>query len=167
MSSAPQPQVGVVIPGRNCGATLAACLRALEPLLASGQVTKIVFVDDHSSDDTRSVAEQFPVEVLSSSRRGAGAARNVGWRAAQTEWVWFVDSDCVAEPDALSKLCRASAESGAAVVGGSYANQNDGFLVADLIHEEMVARHRATSVTGAHAAIASNGAPAAVASSTT
>jgi len=143
VSGAPYPQVGVVIPGHNCGATLGACLQALLPLLTSGQVTKIVFVDDHSSDDTRRVAEGFPVQVLSSPRRGAGAARNVGWRAAQTEHVWFVDSDCVAEPDALSKLWRSSAELDAAVVGGSYANQNHGSLVADLIHEEMVARHRA------------------------
>jgi GT2 family glycosyltransferase len=143
MSSAPHPEIAVVIPGHNCGATLGACLQALVPLLASGQVAKIVFVDDHSSDATRGVAEGFAVQVLSSPRRGAGAARNVGWRAANTEWVWFVDSDCVAEADALSRLCRASAELGAAVVGGSYANQNHGCIVADLIHEEMVARHRA------------------------
>lgn len=135
--------VGVVIPGHNCAATLRPCLEALLPLLRAGQISKIVLVDDHSTDDTRRLAESYPVELLSSSRRGAGAARNVGWRAVRAEYVWFVDADCVAEPEALARLQRSMADLRAAVVGGSYANQSSGSLVADLIHEEMVLRHRA------------------------
>lgn len=135
--------VGVVIPGRNCAATLRKCLEALLPLLDDGDIKSIVFVDDHSTDDTRNIAESYPIEVLSSPRRGAGAARNVGWRVAQTEHIWFVDADCVVERDALPKLQRWMTALDAAVVGGSYANKSAGSLVADLIHEEMVSRHRA------------------------
>ncbi len=147
MTDASRPEVGVVIPGHNAARTLRPCLDALVPMLTSGDIQRIVFVDDHSSDATLRLLEAYPVEILSSPRRGAGAARNVGWRALTTEHVWFVDSDCVVRPDALRRLRSSMRELNAAVVGGSYANENAGHWTADLIHEEMVARHRAMGRT--------------------
>jgi glycosyltransferase involved in cell wall biosynthesis len=132
----------VVIPGHNAAGTLRPCLDALRPLLESGRIREIVFVDDHSTDQTRNLLVEHPVRVLSSPRRGAGAARNTGWRATTSEYVWFVDADCVAHPDAIDRLQSTLRSVDAAVVGGSYSNQNQGRLTADLIHEEMVARHR-------------------------
>jgi GT2 family glycosyltransferase len=143
MSASSTSSVSVVIPGHNCAHTLEACLDALAPLIASRQVCGITFVDDHSNDGSRQLAARYPVRVLTSPRRGAGAARNVGWRAAETEYVWFVDADCVAREDALHRLCSTMSNLNATAVGGSYANQNVGSLIADLIHEEMVMRHRA------------------------
>jgi GT2 family glycosyltransferase len=140
--SAPAPQVDVVIPGHNAARTLGPCLQALMPLLESGRIHRVVFVDDHSTDETVHVARQFAVHVLSSPRRGAGAARNAGWRVTDTEYVWFVDADCVVQQEALGKLLQTMRELDATVVGGSYANQSAGHLTADLIHEEMVTRHR-------------------------
>jgi len=143
MTKSGSPRVGVVIPGHDSGRTLRPCLDALLPLLQLGAIHRIVFVDDHSTDNTREIAREYPVQILSSPRRGAGAARNTGWRATDTELIWFVDSDCVAHADALGKLQHTMRELQAAVVGGSYSNQNRGRLTADLIHEEMVMRHRA------------------------
>lgn len=134
--------VAAVIPGHNCAATLRPCLEALAALRVSGQLAEIIFVNDHSSDGTASLARQFADLVLDSPRRGAGAARNLGWRSARAEYVWFVDADCVTEPTALSRLLSAAQQLDADVVGGSYANQSAGSWVADLIHEEMVGRHR-------------------------
>jgi GT2 family glycosyltransferase len=141
VTSAP-PTTSVVIPGHNAAATLRPCIDALRPLLESGRIREIVFVDDHSTDDTRALLEQYPVRVLSSPRRGAGAARNTGWRATTADHVWFVDADCVSHADALDRLYATMEAVDAAVVGGSYSNQNRGRLTSDLIHEEMVARHR-------------------------
>jgi GT2 family glycosyltransferase len=143
MTAAAASSIDVVIPGHDAARTLRPCLQALVPLLESGQVRRILFVDDHSTDETALIARQFPVQVLSSPRRGAGAARNVGWRASHADFVWFVDSDCVVQPDALGKLQQSQRELDVAVVGGSYANESAGHLTADLIHEEMVSRHRA------------------------
>src|SRR6185295_11130288 len=107
------------------------CLDALTPLLAAGEIHEIVFVDDHSSDETRQVLKRYPVTVLSSPRRGAGAARNVGWRHSRAEHIWFVDADCVAHPDAHSRLRDTMQALDASVVGGSYSNENRGSLTAD------------------------------------
>ncbi|HTV18106.1 MAG TPA: glycosyltransferase, partial [Polyangiaceae bacterium] len=143
MSHAASSTVDVVIPAHDAARTLHPCLQALTPLLESRQIQRIVVVDDHSTDETRDIAQRYPVQVMSSPRRGAGAARNAGWRATTGDCVWFVDSDCVVQPDALAKLQRTSSELDASAVGGSYANQSVGHLTADLIHEEMVSRHRA------------------------
>lgn len=136
-------RVTLVIPGRNCEATLEACLDAALPLKRSGAVSEIVFVDDGSTDGTRGIASRYDVALLTGPGRGAAAARNVGWRHARSVLVWFVDSDCVIEPGALERLLVYFADDGVGAVGGSYANRRPASLLACLIHEEIVARHQA------------------------
>jgi HAD superfamily hydrolase (TIGR01662 family) len=46
----------------------------------------------------------IPVRVLRSGGRGPAAARNVGWRAADTEWVAFLDDDVLPGPDWAAQL---------------------------------------------------------------
>lgn len=135
-------EVTLVIPGRNAAATLRRCLEAVVPLLDGGEVTEIVFVDDGSTDDSAAIAAEFPVRRVAIPPSGPGAARNAGWRAAATELVWFIDADCVAEPDALSLLRPLLDEEGVVGAGGSYGNMVPESLLACLIHEEIVARHR-------------------------
>ena len=142
LPSSDQPSVTLVIPGRNCASTLDRCLSSVVPLKESGQLTEIVFVDDGSTDETPHIAARYPVTVLTGKGQGPGAARNLGWRATECELIWFIDSDCVAEPDALEKLLPHLNDPEVAGVGGSYANLYPESLVASLIHEEIVARHR-------------------------
>jgi GT2 family glycosyltransferase len=82
------------------------------------------------------------VRVVQGVGGGAGAARNLGWQAATGELVWFIDSDCVAEPEALARLLWHLESDNVVGVGGSYANGCPESLVASLIHEEILARHR-------------------------
>lgn len=138
----PTGTTAAVIPGHDCAGSIERCLESLLPLLAAGELHELIFVDDHSTDGTLERVRRFgQVKVLHSPARGAGAARNVGWRAAQSEQIWFVDADCVVRPDALRRLQRRARPLDAGAVGGSYDNLYPGRLVADLIHEEIVARH--------------------------
>jgi hypothetical protein len=137
--------VTLVIPGRDCADTIDACLSAVVPLLAGPHLARILFVDDGSKDDSAARASRYPVEVIRGKGQGPGAARNLGWRAASTPWVWFVDSDCVAQPDALDTLVQHLATcptpDRVAAIGGSYGNMRPDSLLASLIQEEIVARH--------------------------
>ena len=137
----PATAVTLVIPGRNCAHTLKQCLHSVMPLLEDGQLHQIIFVNDGSTDNTESIAREFPVNIIRGSGEGPGAARNLGWRAATTELIWFMDSDCVAKPDALSKLLPHLASPSVAGVGGSYDNLYPDSLLAALIHEEIASRH--------------------------
>jgi glycosyltransferase involved in cell wall biosynthesis len=130
----------LVIPGKNCEKTIAACLEAVVPMLGRG-LAEVIFVDDASTDTTAEIVDRYPVRLLRGRGEGPGSARNIGWRAARTPWVWFIDSDCVAEPDALDILLEHTAAPSIAGVGGSYGNMRPDSLLACLIHEEIVERH--------------------------
>ncbi len=144
-------RVTLVIPGRNCAGTLKRCLESVIPLAERDELLQIIFVDDGSTDDSRAIAERLLSESLDATRfqvlsgrgDGPGAARNLGWRAASdAELIWFIDSDCVAELDALQKLLPYLDDTAVAGAGGSYGNLFPESLLATLIHEEIVARHR-------------------------
>jgi glycosyltransferase involved in cell wall biosynthesis len=139
-----QEFVSLVIPGKNCVRTIRQCLDAVVPMLSrlECRLTEIIFVDDGSTDDTARIVAGYPiVRFLQGPAGGPGAARNVGWRAAKGELVWFIDSDCIAEPDALVILLKHFDSPRVAAVGGSYANACPKSLLANLIHEEIAARH--------------------------
>ncbi len=141
-TSASTGEVTLVIPGRNCSTTLDRCLQSVVPLKQSGELKEIIFVDDGSTDTTPEIAASYPVRVITGAGQGPGAARNLGWRAVDSDWVWFIDSDCVAHPDALQKLLPHISDPEVAGVGGSYSNLFPESLLATLIHEEIVARHQ-------------------------
>ncbi len=136
--------VCLVIPGRNCAATIRQCLEAVVPALEDEEspLGEIIFVDDGSSDETASFVSAYPIHCLAGTGRGPGAARNIGWRAAKGALVWFVDADCVAEPDTLPLLLPHLRDSKAGGVSGSYGTMTADNLLSCLIHEEIVERHR-------------------------
>lgn len=138
-----QERVSLVIPGRDCVSTVRQCLESVVPLLDGGSLGEILFVDDGSVDGTAEVVRAFPVTLISGSGRGPAAARNLGIARARFELVWFVDSDCVAEPGALEALLPYLDDPGVGGVGGTYTNAVPDSLLSCLIHEEIVERHLA------------------------
>jgi glycosyltransferase involved in cell wall biosynthesis len=136
--------LSLVIPGRNCAHTIRPCLEAVVALVEpeDSRLAEIIFVDDGSTDHTAQIVAEYPVSCIQNPGRGPGAARNTGWRAARHPLVWFVDSDCVAEADALDRLLPHLDEPAVGGVSGSYGNLNPDSLLACLIHEEIIERHR-------------------------
>ncbi len=137
--------VTLVIPGRNAERTVRSCLDDVVSILKSdnSRLAEIIFVNDGSTDRTADIAATYPVRCLTGPGGGPGAARNIGWRAATHPLVWFIDSDCVAQPDALALLLPHLNDPRVGGVGGSYGNMSPDSLLACLIHEEIVQRHRA------------------------
>lgn len=69
-------------------------LRELLAALRAG-VQEVLVVDDRPApaDEIPVPGGGIPVRVLRSGGRGPAGARNVGWAAARTEWVVFLDDD--------------------------------------------------------------------------
>jgi glycosyltransferase involved in cell wall biosynthesis len=133
--------VSLVIPGRNVSGTIKECSESVVPLLNRHGLEEIIFVDDGSVDATAEIVQRYPVRYIRTEAKGPGAARNTGWQSAKGDLIWFVDADCIAEPDALSILLEHMKDPQLAGVGGSYGNAREDSLLACLVHEEIVERH--------------------------
>ncbi|ORA19505.1 HAD family hydrolase [Mycobacterium arosiense ATCC BAA-1401 = DSM 45069] len=114
------PECTLVIPtiGRDSLRRLLIALRR-----GAGPVPpRVVVVDDRPGPPRElAVKDGLGVRVLRSGGRGPAAARNVGWRAATTRWVCFVDDDVVPDPDWGSALCIDLKAADAAGAVGSQA----------------------------------------------
>nr|WP_239523574.1 mycofactocin biosynthesis glycosyltransferase MftF [Geodermatophilus normandii] len=116
---APGPgDVTVVVPVRDRTVGVVRLLAALraDPDTAGARV---LVVDDGSADAAAlaAAAAAGGAEVLRHDRsRGPAAARNTGLRAATTEAVAFLDSDCVSRPGWLGTLLPHLADPRLAVV---------------------------------------------------
>ncbi|MCD0444064.1 glycosyltransferase [Glycomyces sp. A-F 0318] len=88
------PNATVVIPVTG-GLRLRTLLLALAA--ADGPAPeRLIVVDDRPRPGHLDLPPlPFPHEVLRSHGKGPGAARNLGWRAAETEWVAFLDEDAI------------------------------------------------------------------------
>ena len=109
--------VSVVVPtlGRP---SLTALLTALAAGAPAPMPVEFLLVDDRAdADGELPVPPGIEVKVLTGRAAGPAAARNVGWQAANHEWVAFLDDDVLPDPDWLVRL-HADLSTAAAHVGG-------------------------------------------------
>jgi len=112
--------VTVIIPSYRSRSTIFECIASLKRQKV-GNVTYDIIVVDSSPDDTaRIITERYPdVRVIASARRLLpGAARNAGIRSSTSQFVAFIDSDCVAEETWLDSLLLAIRGLGCDIAGG-------------------------------------------------
>ena len=130
-TTAPDSAMTVVIAARNAASTIARCLDALCPQLATAD--RVIVVDDGSTDETADIAGRFPVRVVRlEASRGPAGARNEGAREASTPLILFLDADTVAAPDAVSVARRVMDDPSLAAAAGSYDDDPD---VATLVSQ--------------------------------
>jgi glycosyltransferase involved in cell wall biosynthesis len=106
-------KLSVIVPARNEQDCVEECLRSLvaqqEEGWRLGQEWEILLVDDHSTDQTRAIAESVPgVTVMEAPKleRGWTGKNNAVWAGAQAakgEWLLFTDADTVHEPGSASR----------------------------------------------------------------
>lgn len=97
------PRVDIVVPCFNQGRFLAeAVTSALDQTYGS---IGVVVVDDGSTDETPPVAAGFGerIRYVRIDHRGPSAARNVGIRATDGEFLLFLDADDRLPPDAVER----------------------------------------------------------------
>lgn len=96
------PRVSVLIPTFNRAALLCDAIDSV--LSQSFQDFEIIVVDDGSTDDTREVLARYGerVHYLYSDHGGPARARNLGFQAAQGEYLCILDSDDLYYPHKLA-----------------------------------------------------------------
>ena len=90
------PKVSVIVPVYNAEGVVS---RGIDSILAqSFKDFELILVDDGSKDRSGAICDEYAnrddrVRVIHQQNAGVSAARNAGLKAAQGEWVTFVDSD--------------------------------------------------------------------------
>lgn len=85
--------ISVIIPTRD---RLTLVQQAIESILSNGNESlqaEIILIDDSATDETRALAERYPVRYLRGPGAGVSAARNVGLRTATGAYITFLDDD--------------------------------------------------------------------------
>jgi glycosyltransferase involved in cell wall biosynthesis len=100
------PLVSVIIPTYNRAATLR---RTVDSALAQTyQPVEVIVVDDGSADGTVDVLRSYGdrIHAITQPNGGPSAARNTGAKAANGEWLAFLDSDDVWKPEKIGRQVR-------------------------------------------------------------
>ena len=106
--------LSVVIPYYHVEKYIGACLERTARL--DPAETEVLLVDDCGSDGSALIAQAFCAEypnfriIRREKNGGLSAARNTGLDEAQGEYVYFLDSDDLPEPEALMALAREAQE---------------------------------------------------------
>jgi GT2 family glycosyltransferase len=104
----PAPRVSVAVVSHNRIELLRRCLASLERV--EGRETfQIIVVDNGSRDGSAELEQEFPQMqwVRLPKNFGLTKAWNLGWRAADAEYVLFLHDDTEVEPGAILKLAEA------------------------------------------------------------
>jgi glycosyltransferase involved in cell wall biosynthesis len=97
------PLISIVIPTKNSGRTLDACLRSIKG--QSYPNHEIIIVDGFSTDATRSIAGRF-TSAFFSTGSSLPAARMLGFSKARGSILFSVDSDMILENGLLGEIAR-------------------------------------------------------------
>ena len=101
-------KVSVVIPVYKVEAYITHTMQSLEN--QTFRDFEIILVDDGSPDQSIAVAKavlensDLTYHILTQENSGQGIARNTGVAAAKGEWIYFLDSDDVIQPETLETL---------------------------------------------------------------
>jgi glycosyltransferase involved in cell wall biosynthesis len=96
-----EKNISVVIPNYNGEKTIGKCLEAA--FASDYSNFEVVVVDDCSEDGSVKIINNYPCKLLSLNKRsGASKARNTGAKNSGGEIIFFIDSDCLLQPDTLS-----------------------------------------------------------------
>jgi len=97
------PRVSVVIPTYNRADLISETIDSV--INQTYRNYEIIVVDDGSTDDTPAILGRYGkhIRVIRQENQGEGEARNTGIRAAQGEYVAFLDSDDLWRPAKLEK----------------------------------------------------------------
>ena len=103
-----KPNISIIIPVYNVEAYLADCLDSI--LAQTFESFEVILVDDGSTDGSPAIAQKYAdahseqIRYYRKENGGPGLARNFGISKAKGDYLMFVDSDDIVDPEMLTDL---------------------------------------------------------------
>ena len=129
-------KLSIIVPIYNVAPYLRKCVDSL--LVQDISDYEIILVDDGSTDDSGSIADdlvdafrlsplasRLEMRVIHQANGGLSAARNTGIAAAQGDYILFVDSDDYLQPNTLGTLLNQAERDNLDVLRFRYQNVKD------------------------------------------
>lgn len=115
--------LSVIVPTHNRAHLLVKMLTSVANQSFSHDQFEIIVVDDGSTDDTKSVVEEFAgkiknIHYIYNERRGAHIARHEGLKKAQADILVYADDDIQVFPDWLTEINASMSDQEVVLVGG-------------------------------------------------
>lgn len=104
-------EISIIVPVYNTEQYIADCLDSIIGSSVFGK-SEVIVIDDGSTDNSLIVAQEYAekyenIYLFSFSNGGLSASRNRGLKLAKGEYIFFVDSDDLLEPNYIEKLYEA------------------------------------------------------------
>ncbi len=115
--------ISVIIPVYNGEKYLERTLQSISAQTLSD--FEVIMVDDGSTDSSPAIMKRIAdsdsrFRIVQRRNGGLSAARNTGIKNARGEWIYFIDADDTARPDALERLHSIAVENDVPFVIGGY-----------------------------------------------
>ena len=127
-------RVSVIIPALNEEKVLGRCLGSLTQQDFPREAFEVILVDNGSTDSTIETARTFSkalnLTVLQQKGVHISALRNLGASQARGQLFAFLDADCLAPPEWLTRAIALLEDKGVGVVGAHYRIPDDSKWVA-------------------------------------
>lgn len=89
--------ISFIVPAYNSEETIRLCLKSI--FAQTSETNEVIVVDNNSTDSTGSIAKEFPVRLIHEPKQGRSHARNAGAKVAKNEFLAFIDSDVILDPN--------------------------------------------------------------------
>lgn len=129
-------KLSIIVPVYNVEKYIEQCIRSLYDQDIPQEEYEVICVDDCTPDGSCAIIErlqqEFPTLRLLHNERNKklGGARNTGIRAAEGEYIMFVDSDDMLVPNCLARLVAEMDMQNDQYIHYDYRRFNDGGLLA-------------------------------------
>ena len=121
-------KLSLIIPVYNVEQYIGRCLQSClsQPHVAADDY-ELVIVNDGTKDSSMQVVEEMVnglnnVTIINQHNQGLSMARNAGLKAAQGEYVWFIDSDDWIEEGCLYEIIQRLAQTDVDILQLQYRN---------------------------------------------
>lgn len=115
------PKISIIVPVYRVEENIKQCLDSI--LAQTFEDWECILVDDGSPDNSGNICDEYAKKssrfrVIHKVNGGVSSARNIGLSSAIGEWIYFVDSDDMLYPNALSLFDEMTENSVDAIMAG-------------------------------------------------